>query len=117
MDESQLSALDWVTVTDLIDDVSVDMEVIDYMVYEEQSYLLVTLLADEEDEEENEDEAFIFKVCQEDEADMVVYALSQSTFLYVSTDLTEEEFQTVAQRFENSNEYDLEVEDNDDDNE
>ena len=38
-------------------------------------------------------------------------------FLYVSTDLTEEEFQTVAQRFENSNEYDLEVEDNDDDNE
>ena len=117
MDESQLSALDWVTVTDLIDDVSVDMEVIDYMVYEEQSYLLVTLLADEEDEVENEDEAFIFKVCQEDEADMVVSQSYTDTFLYVNTDLTEEEFQTVAQRFENSNEYDLEVEDNDDDNE
>ena len=117
MDQIQLSELDWIIVTDPVEEISMDMEVIDNAVTEDAQYILVIPAYDEEDEEEaeqqeDEDAAFIFKLCADDEAEFWITEDHSDLRFGVTTNMTDEEFQNIAEVFENSDEYDLEVEEN-----
>lgn len=119
MNQICLEELDWIIVTDPVEEVSMDMEVIDYTEREEAQYLLAIPAYDEEDEDEaelqdDEDTAFIFKVCEDEAAEFWITEDHSDLRFGVTTDMTDEEFQNIAGVFENSEEYDLEVEVNDD---
>ncbi len=123
---STLMDLDWVTVTDLSDEdgVSAEMEVVnaaEVLVGEETGlYVLVTdttgVLDDEDEEEEEPDpeetEAYIFKVCAEEEAEFLLTEDYSDLKIYVTTDFSEAEFREVAGIFQDTAEdFDITVED------
>ena len=116
-----LEELDWIIVTDPIEEISMDMEVIDFTEIEGVQYLLAIPAYDEEDEEEAEqqednDSAFIFKVCEDDVAEFWITEEHSELRFGVTTDMNDEEFQNIAEVFEGSEEYDLEVEEEDEHN-
>ena len=118
MSQVRLEELDWIIVTDPVEEVSMDMEVIDYTEEDGVQYLLAIPAYDEEDEEEaeqqeDEDAAFIFKVCEDEDAEFWITEDHSDLKFGVTTDMTDEEFQNIAEVFENSEEYDLEVEEDD----
>ena len=117
-----LEELDWIIVTDPVEELSMDMEVIDYTEEDGVQYLLAIPAYDEEDEEEAEqqednDAAFIFKVCEDDVAEFWITEDHSDLKFGVTTDMDDEEFNHIAEVFEQSEEYDLEVEEDDEYNE
>lgn len=119
MNQIQLEELDWIIVTDPVEAISMNMEVIDYIERDGEKYLLAIPAYDEEEEaeaeiEEDEDAAFIFKVSAEEEAEFWITEEHSELRFGVTTVMTEEEFQSIAEEFGKSEEYDLEVEDYDD---
>ena len=117
-----LEELDWIIVTDPVEEISMDMEVIDYTEEDCVQYLLAIPAYDEEDEEEAEqqednDAAFIFKVCEDDVAEFWITEDHSDLKFGVTTDMDDEEFNHIAEVFEQSEEYDLEVEEDDEYNE
>ena len=121
MSEICLEELDWIIVTDPVEEISMDMEVIDFTEIDGIQYLLAIPAYDEEDEDEVEqqednDAAFIFKVCEDDAAEFWITEDHSDLKFGVTTDMDDEEFQNIAQVFEDSEEYDLEVEEEDEHN-
>ena len=125
-----LMELDFVTVTDLTDEdhLSAEMEVVnaaEVLVGEETGlYVLVSDTAgvlDDEDEEEEEGEAeedsdeadaYIFKVCAEEDAEFLLSEDYSDVEVYVTTNFSEEEFREVAGIFQDTAEdFDITVED------
>lgn len=118
MNHIELQELDWIIVTDPLEEVSMDMEVVDYMQQKENAYILAipAYEEDEEDEEEQDDAAYIFKLCEKEQAEFIVTVEHSEIVFGVTTEMTEAEFKTIAEIFSSSENYDLEVEENDDDN-
>ena len=121
MSQICLEELDWIIVTDPVEEISMDMEVIDFTEIEGVQYLLAIPAYEEEDEEEAEqqednDAAFIFKVCEDEVAEFWITEDHSDLKFGVTTDMDDEEFQSIAEVFESSEEYDLEVEDEDEHN-
>lgn len=119
MNQIQLNELDWILVTDPVENISMDMEVIDAAEMDNAQYILAIPAFDEEDEEEAElqednDAAFIFKLCTEEEAEFWVTEEHSELSFGVTTQMSDAEFASIAEVFESSEEYDLEVEENDD---
>lgn len=127
MEELELklvSGLDWITVTDLIDEdhPSGDMEVIntaEVLVGEEKGLYIMAIYPDDadildEEEEETEDEdeeieTYLFKVCDEKDAEYVITD-EADTRIYVTATFTDEEFDTVSNLFiETTEEYEISI--------
>lgn len=115
MNQVDLQELDWIMVTDPVEDVSMDMEVIDYIEQKENAYILaIPAYEEEEDMEEEEDAAYIFKLCEKEQAEFIVQAEHSEVIFGVTTEMAEAEFKNIAEIFSSSENYDLEVEENDD---
>ena len=110
-----------ITLYDPEEQACIEMEVIVEMEYDGGTYLLVSEFddememededeLDEEEEDEDSNTAYIFKVCPEADSEYKVMADDEDEY-FVTTALTEEEFQSVAQKFMESEDYDLEEED------
>lgn len=122
MEKVELDKLDWIIVTDPVEQVSMDMEVINTQEEGTAQYMLAIPAYEEEEEEdipeEEDDAAYIFKVCPPEEAEFWITEEYSDLKFSVTTNMTEEEFADIAEIFANSEEYDLEVdEDGDYDNE
>lgn len=121
MDQFQLQDLDWIIVTDPVEEISMDMEVVDYAEMDEAQYILAIPAYDEEEEaeaelEDDDDAAYIFKICKdEEEAELWITEDHSDLKLGVTTNMTDAEFQSIAEVFGDSDDYDLEVEEDDGD--
>lgn len=120
MNQIHLEELDWIMVTDPIEQISMEMEVIDYIEME-AAYILAAPAYEEPEEEEEveeeEDAAYIFKICEKEEAEFFVTEENAELSFGVTTDMTDEEFKNIAEIFASSENYDLEVDENADTNE
>lgn len=118
-----LSGLDWIVMTDMKDaEVTGEMVVLNVaeMLTEEdrQAFFLLAgnmdddLEEDEEPREDEETEAFLFKVCPEEEAEFRVCSAEKGAEpFYVTTELTEKEYSQAAELFmETTADFDIEIE-------
>lgn len=115
----QLSGMDFISVTDLEDKDSepFDMCVLNVVKYKDGLYILAAAADDDLSDEENEDEeegpaedAFVFKVCDEDSAEFAIKEYDEKTAIFVTTDMPSDEFANVAELLAESDDYDLEIE-------
>ena len=119
----KLMELDFISVGDLSDDEvqNMDMCVLNVVKYNGGLYILAAAadddLSDEDDEEPEglAEEAFVFKVCDADEAEFVIGDYDQDVIVSVTTDIPSEEFAKVGELLAESDEYDLEIESDYDD--
>lgn len=120
MDRIRLQDLDWIIVTDPVEKISMDMEVVDYVEQDGGQYILAIPAFDEDDEDEEEwedeedNDAYIFKLCEHEDAELWVTEEHTDLRFGVTTNMTDEEFQNIAEVFGSSEEYDLEVEEDND---
>ena len=118
-----LQNLDWINVTDLEENVSNVMEVIDVCEWQQGFYILAVdtndmsddyLFEDEADEEEINDDidAYILKLCSKEEAQFMIGEDESNLELYVTTDFPEEEFNAVSDILKDQadDEYELSTE-------
>ena len=120
---STLQNLDWINVTDLEENVSNVMEVIDVCEWQQGLYILAVdtndlsdddFFEDEADEEEINDDidAYILKLCSKEEAQFMIGEDESNLELYVTTDFPEEEFNAVSSKLKDQadDEYELSTE-------
>ncbi|MBQ1367707.1 MAG: hypothetical protein IIY45_06410 [Firmicutes bacterium] len=120
---STLQNLDWINVTDLEENVSNVMEVIDVCEWQQGLYILAVdtndlsdddFFEDEADEEEINDDidAYILKLCSKEEAQFMIGEDESNLELYVTTDFPEEEFNAVSSILKDQadDEYELSTE-------
>ena len=120
---STLQNLDWINVTDLEENVSNVMEVIDVCEWQQGFYILAVdtndlsdddFFEDEADEEEINDDidAYILKLCSKEEAQFMIGEDESNLELYVTTDFPEEEFNAVSSILKDQadDEYELSTE-------
>lgn len=120
---STLQNLDWINVTDLEENVSNVMEVIDVCEWQQGLYILAVdtndlsdddFFEDEADEEEINDDidAYILKLCSKEEAQFMIGEDESNLELYVTTDFPEEEFIAVSDILKDQadDEYELSTE-------
>lgn len=115
-----LSSMDWVVVTDMEDkENSAEMEIVnaaEILTGENETglFMLITDLSDdfdEDEEESDEAEAFIFKVCGEEEAEFMLTEKNRETLIYVTTTFDEKEYDDAAKLFqETTAEFDIDIE-------
>ena len=118
-----LQNLDWINVTDLEENVSNVMEVIDVCEWQQGFYILAVdtndlsdddFFEDEADEEEINDDidAYILKLCSKEEAQFMIGEDESNLELYVTTDFPEEEFNAVSSILKDQadDEYELSTE-------
>ena len=118
-----LQNLDWINVTDLEENVSNVMEVIDVCEWQQGLYILAVdtndlsdddFFEDEADEEEINDDidAYILKLCSKEEAQFMIGEDESNLELYVTTDFPEEEFNAVSSILKDQadDEYELSTE-------
>ena len=115
-----LSSMDWVIVTDMEDkENSAEMEIVnaaEILTGENETglFMLITDLSDdfdEDEEESDEAEAFIFKVCGEEEAEFVLTEKNRDTEIFVTTTFSEKEYDDAAKLFqETTAEFDIDIE-------
>lgn len=121
-----ISALDWIILTDIEDAEScAEMEVVnvaEMLIGEDETGLFLLVsdtdgnLVDDEDEEaeevESEDvDAYIFKVCGEEDAEFTITEKNNDEVIFVTTNFPEEEYTNAANLFvETSADYDIEIE-------
>lgn len=115
-----LSSMDWVIVTDMEDkENSAEMEIVnaaEILTGENETglFMLITDLSDdfdEDEEESDEAEAFIFKVCGEEEAEFVLTEKNRDTKIFVTTTFAEKEYDDAAKLFqETTAEFDIDIE-------
>ncbi len=113
----KLSALDFITVLDLEEQITTEMNVINAVEMNGSCYLLVTipedLLSDDDEDEETEEEiedAYVFKVCKEDEAEFLVTEDYSDLEVYVTTDIPAKEFEEAGRLLSESDDYELKIE-------
>ena len=101
-----------VTLYDEENDTQTDFELVDTIESDGKTYWLVAELPEEDDEDEDEDEenigAWLFAVCDRSEAELSATLDGQE--VYVTSMLSDEEYKRVYQLFMQSEEYDLEIE-------
>ena len=120
---STLQNLDWINVTDLEENISNVMEVIDVCEWQKGLYILAVdtndlsdddFFEDEADEEEINDDidAYILKLCSKEEAQFMIGEDESDLELYVTTDFPEEEFNAVSSILKDQadDEYELSTE-------
>lgn len=121
-----ISALDWIILTDIEDAEScAEMEVVnvaEMLTGEDETGLFLLVsdtdgnLVDDEDEDEEEVEsedvdAYIFKVCGEEDAEFTITEKNNDEVIFVTTNFPEEEYTNAANLFvETSADYDIEIE-------
>lgn len=116
----RLSELDFITVTDLVEDLGqADMVVIDVAEMDGSLYILAASPDDELDEDEDLEEvdssACLFKVCEEQDAEMLIEEDDTDFKVYVTTDFPSEELTKAARLFTENGDFDLEIESENDD--
>lgn len=119
-----ISNLDWITITDMEDpEVVGEMEVLNVaeMLLEDGEsglFLLVGDVTDDEDEEEEESEAFIFKICEEEGAEFRIEDKDAGRVMYATTEFSDKEYSEAAGLFmETTADFDVELEDDNEENE
>ena len=117
-----LKALDWINVTDLEENMSNVMEVLDACEYEGGLYILAIDTNDlseddffdegaEEEEMDDDIDAYIMKLCVKEEAQFQIGEDESDLELYVTTDFPEEEFNAVSKILEDqADDYELSTE-------
>ena len=94
-----LSSLDWIEVTDIEEDTSGTMTVID------GAYYLLAVEAEpdasipedfDDDSEDSDEEAYLLKLCNKDQAEFMITEEYGDMVIYASTDFSEEEFDKVS---------------------
>ena len=124
--EKTLKDLDWVTVTDAEDlSLFMDMEIMNVTSYKGSWYLLASCeesLSDDNGEEDDAEEdetaddetaAYIFKLVSEEEAEFTISEDYSDISLSVTTEFPAADFNEVGRIFASSDEYDLDVEESD----
>ena len=117
----KLLELDFVSVLDLEEKLTTEMNVINAVEYNGSLYMMAADADaygwddEEENEEEEAEEAFVFKVCSEKDALYLVTENYSETEVFVTTDFPTEEFNQVAALLSESDNYDLVIEESDDD--
>ena len=120
----QLLDLDFVSVLDLEEKLTIEMNVMNAIEVDGAFYMLATCVdeddyvdEDEEEEEEEEDtdteDAYVFKVCSEEEAEFLITEDYSELQVFVTTDFSQEEFSKAAEILSKSDNYDLEIEESD----
>lgn len=119
-----LKELDWVTVTDASDpSLFMDMEIMNVTNYKGSWYLLASCeeSSSEEDEDLEDDDtqddetaAYIFKLVTAEEAEFTISEDYSDLLLSVTTEFPAADFNEVGRLFASSDEYDLDVEESED---
>lgn len=121
-----ISRLDWIILTDIEDaESNAEMEVVnvaEMLTGEDETGLFMLVsdtdgnLADDEDDEAEETDsedvdAYIFKVCEEEDAEFSITEKNSDEVIFVTTNFPEEEYTNAANLFvETSADYDIEIE-------
>ena len=115
-----LAGLDWIEVTDLLEETSGQMTVIDAAIHEDDYYLLVVEAEDGsaipedfiDDDQDTDEEAFLMKLVNQRDAQFGITEDYSDRQLFATTDLTEDEFNAVSQLLaqQADDEYDILIE-------
>ena len=99
-----LSSLDWIAVTDIEEETSGTMTVIDTAQVDGAYYLLAVEAEPDasipedfdDDAEDSDEEAYLLKLCNKDQAEFMITEEYGDMVIYASTDFSEEEFDKVS---------------------